>query len=146
MREWLEQELGVAPWVFEGVFLPLLAFLAVLLARELLLLFVRRRVEDPGRRKIWRRQTRRAAVPLAILAAVGTPWARQHSIARMLATGSGEVVEVQTNLGTATKIAAYTLILLTFFLLIQRTYADHVGLVHLIGKVVVLSGRLQQDC
>jgi len=38
MQEWLEQELGVAPWVFEGVFLPLLAFLAVLLTRELVLL------------------------------------------------------------------------------------------------------------
>ena len=124
MREWLEQEFGVAPWVFEGVFLPLLAFLGVLLVRELVLLFVRRRVEDPQRRKIWRRQTLRAAVPLAILAAVGTSWARQDSIARMLATGSGEVVEVQANLGTATKIVAYTLVLVTFFLLIQRTYRN----------------------
>jgi hypothetical protein len=85
MQEWLEQELGVAPWVFEGVFLPLLAFLAVLLVRELLLLFVRRSVEDPERRKIWRRHTLRAAVPLAILAAVGASWARQSSIARTLA-------------------------------------------------------------
>ena len=57
MREWLEQELGVAPWVFEGVFLPFLAFLAVLLARELLLLFVRRRVEDPERRKTGKERT-----------------------------------------------------------------------------------------
>jgi len=124
MQEWLEQEFGVAPWVFEGVFLPLLAFLGVLLVRELVLLFVRRRVEDPERRKIWRRQTLRAAVPLAILAAVGTSWARQHNIARMLATGSGEVVEVQANLGTATRIVAYTLVLVTFFLLIQRTYRN----------------------
>jgi len=124
MREWLEQEFGVAPWVFEGVFLPLLAFLGVLLVRELVLLFVRRRVEDPERRKIWRRQTLWAAVPLAILAAVGTSWARQDSIARMLATGSGEVVDVQANLGTATKIVAYTLVLVTFFLLIQRTYRN----------------------
>jgi len=124
MREWLEQEFGVAPWVFEGVFLPLLAFLGVLLVRELVLLFVRRRVEDPQRRKIWRRQTLRAAVPLAILAAVGTSWARQDSIARMLATGSGEVVEVQANLGTATKIVAYTLVLVTFFVLIQLTYRN----------------------
>ncbi len=102
----------------------MLAFLGVLLVRELVLLFVRRRVEDPQRRKIWRRQTLRAAVPLAILAAVGTSWARQDSIARMLATGSGEVVEVQANLGTATKIVAYTLVLVTFFLLIQRTYRN----------------------
>jgi len=102
----------------------LLAFLGVLLVRELVLLFVRRRVEDPQRRKIWRRQTLRAAVPLAILAAVGTSWARQDSIARMLATGSGEVVEVQANLGTATKIVAYTLVLVTFFVLIQLTYRN----------------------
>ena len=127
MRERLEQELGVAPWVFEGVFLPLLAFLAVLLARELLLVFVRRRVEDPERRKSWRRHTLRAAVPLAILAAVGASWARQNSIARMLATGSGEVVEVQTHLGTATKVVAYTLVFTTFFLIIQRTYRNLAG-------------------
>ena len=127
MRERLEQELGVAPWVFEGVFLPFLAFLAVLLARELLLVFVRRRVEDPERRKTWRRHTLRAAVPLAILAAVGASWARQNSIARMLATGSGEVVEVQTHLGTATKVVAYTLVFTTFFLIIQRTYRNLAG-------------------
>ena len=52
MQEWLEQELGVAPWVFEGVFLPLLAFLAVLLTRELFLLYFGRRVEEPERRKV----------------------------------------------------------------------------------------------
>ena len=122
MQEWLEQELGVAPWVFEGVFLPLLAFLAVLLSRELVLLLVRRSVEDPERRKIWRRQTLRAAVPLAILSAVGASWARQRNIAQTLAEGAGEVLEVQTYLGSATRIIAYTLVLVTFLLLIHRTY------------------------
>ncbi|MBW1758404.1 MAG: hypothetical protein JRJ80_19860, partial [Deltaproteobacteria bacterium] len=122
MREWLEQEMGVAPWVFEGVFVPLLAFLAVLLARELLLLLVRQRVEDPERRKVWRRRTLWIGLPLAILSAVGASWARQNRIARTLATASGEIVEVQTHLGSATKVTAYTIVLVTFFLIIQRTH------------------------
>jgi small-conductance mechanosensitive channel len=124
MREWMEQELGVAPWVFEGVFVPLLAFLAVLLARELLLLLVRQSVEDPKRRKVWRRRTLWIGAPLAILSAVGASWARQHRIARTLATGSGEIVEVQTYLGTATKVTAYTLVLVTFLLVILRIYRN----------------------
>ena len=124
MREWLEQELGIAPWVVEGVFLPLLAFLAVLLVRELVLLFVRRGVEDQERRKVWRRRTLWVALPLAILSAVGASWARQHSLARTLATGSGEVAEVRTYVGSATTVVAYTLILVTFFLIIQRTYRN----------------------
>ena len=106
MREWLEQEMGVAPWVFEGVFLPLLAFLAVLLTRELVLLSFGRRVEDRERRMAWRRRTLWVALPLAILAAVGASWARQRNIAQTLAKGSGEVFELQTHLGTATRIIA----------------------------------------
>jgi len=122
MREWLEQELGVAPWVFEGVFLPLLAFLAVLLVRELVLLFLARRLPDPARRRIWRTRTLWVALPLAILSAVGASWMRQGHIAQSLATGSGRIVEVQTYLGSATKVAVYTLFLVTFFLIIRRTY------------------------
>jgi small-conductance mechanosensitive channel len=122
MREWLEQEFGVAPWVFEGVFLPLLAFLAVLLARELFLLSLARNVEDPERRKAWRRGTLWVGLPLAILSAVGASWARQRNIARTLAKGAGEIVEVQTYVGSATRIVAYTLFLVTFLLIVQRAY------------------------
>jgi len=102
----------------------LLAFLAVLLARELLLLLVRQSVEDPKRRKVWRRRTLWIGAPLAILSAVGASWVRQHRIARTLATGSGEIVEVQTYLGTATKVTAYTLVLVTFLLIILRIYRN----------------------
>jgi small-conductance mechanosensitive channel len=127
MREWWEQELGVAPWVFEGVFLPLLAFLAVLLVRELVLLFFRRKIEDRERRKIWRLRTLWAALPLAVLSAVGASWLRQNNLAQTLAQSSGEVVEVQTYLGSATKLVAYTLLLVTFILLIQRTFRNIVA-------------------
>jgi len=127
MREWLEQDLGVAPWVLEGVFLPFLAFLGVLLLRELLLLSVGRRVDDAERRKTWRRGTLWVALPLAISAAAGASWVRQQSIARSIATRSGEIEEVQTYLGSGTKVIAYTLLLLTFLLIIQRTYRNIVA-------------------
>ena len=127
MREWLEQKLGVAPWVFEGVFLPLLAFVGVLLARELLLLSLRRKLEDPERRTIWRRRSFWAALPLAILSAVGASWLRQRNLAQTLASSSGDVVEVQTYLGTATKIATYTLFLATIVLILHRGFRNVVA-------------------
>jgi small-conductance mechanosensitive channel len=127
MREWLERELGVAPWVFEGVFLPFLAFLAVFLARELLLFFLRRKVEDRERRRVWRQRTFWAALPLAILSAVGASWLRQDNLAQTLAKGSGEVVQVQTYLGSGTKVVAYTLLLVTFLLVVQRTFRNLVA-------------------
>lgn len=122
MREWLEQELGVAPWVFEGVFPPLLALLLVFLVRELVLLLLASKVADREQRKVWRRRTFWFALPLAILSAVGASWLRQRHLAKTLAEVSGEVVEVQTYLGSVTKIVAYTLLLLTFILIIQRAY------------------------
>ncbi len=122
MQQWLERELGVAAWVFEGVFLPLLAFLAVFLVRELALLSLARKIDDLERRKSWRRRTFWIALPLAFLSGIGASWMRQSSIARSLAGGSGEVAEVQSYLGSATKAIAYTLFLLTFFLIVQRIY------------------------
>ena len=124
MQDWVEQELGVAPWVFEGVLLPLLAFLAVLLVRELVLVAFSRGVEDAERRKAWRRRTLWVALTLAIVSAAGASWVRQHSIARSIADGAGEVVEVQNYLGSATKVIVYTLLLLTFALIVQGIYRN----------------------
>lgn len=129
MQDWVEQELGVAPWVFEGILLPLLAFLVVLLVRELVLVAFSRGVEDADRRKAWRRRTLWVALPLAIVSAAGASWVRQHSIARSLADGAGEVVEVQNYLGSATKVIVYTLLLLTFVLIVQRIYR------HIVARV-----------
>jgi small-conductance mechanosensitive channel len=127
MQDWVEQELGVAPWVFEGVLLPLLAFLGVLLVREMGLLAFARRVDDAERRKAWRRRTLWVALPLAIVAAAGASWVRQHSIARSIAKGSREVLEVQTYLGSATKVIVYTLLLLMLLLIVQRVYRNVVA-------------------
>ena len=102
MREWLEQELGVAPWVFEGVFLPLLAFVGVLLARELLLLSLRRKLEDPERRKIWRRRSFWAALPLAILSAVGASWHEETSAHGWFASPDNCAIDAEGRLWVAT--------------------------------------------
>ena len=124
MLDWLEQELGVAPWVSQGVVPPLLAFLFVFLVRELVLLYFAPKFTDRQNRKIWRQRSLWIALPIAVLSAVGASWYRQGDLMEALAKGSEDPGRVQTYVGSLIKVAAYTLILATLALIIQRAYRN----------------------
>lgn len=121
MREWLEYEFGIAPWVFEGVFPPLLAVVFVFLVRELVLAYYRRTVDDPARRTLWRRRTLWIALPVALICAVVAIELGQ----RGLALGASEKSTVLGgHLGSITRAIAYTTLFVTFWLVVNRTYRN----------------------
>ena len=113
MHDWLEQKLGIAHWMIDSVFAPLLVIAFVFLVRELVLAAYRRRVDDRERRKVWRRRTFWAAVPTAILLAVG----EAELMDRTRIPGESAVVDTA---GALTRGTAYTALLITLWLLIGR--------------------------
>ena len=116
MLDQLEEKLGFAPWVFESVLAPLLAVVLVFLARELVLAIFRRRVDDPARRKLWRRRTFWGAAPIAILLAVGAvELAKRWGVS----AASAEAAEVETA-SALTRGIAYTALVVTLWVIVGR--------------------------
>ncbi|UCH29002.1 MAG: hypothetical protein JSV06_12110, partial [Myxococcales bacterium] len=116
MLDRLEQALGVAPWVLESVFAPLVAFALVFLCRELLLSIYRRRVDDPDRRKLWRRRTFWGAVPVAIVLAVG---AAEFAQRWGIAAATDQSADVDTAIAL-TRGIAYTALAITLWVIVGR--------------------------
>jgi small-conductance mechanosensitive channel len=127
MFKWIEQEYGVNPLVLQGVIPPLIAFLLVFLARELILLVLKKKVGDPARQKVWRQRSLWIALPSSILLAWGASWLQQGDLVKVLAGQSSQIGQMRTYVGALLKIFVYTLLLVTALLIIRRVRRRLVG-------------------
>lgn len=121
MSEWLSEQFQIPAGSVRAMVPPLAAVVLVFLLRELVLLFLAPGQIEPERRAVWRRRTLWVAVAAAVIGAVATAWARHAWIVRTMESGADEVARVQGAVGPWVRIAAATLCLLTFLLLIWRT-------------------------